>query len=188
MRRPALGFSLVEVLVSMAILTISVVGTLPLISMALQRSIDARRVTTAQHLAASIMDQLRFDVRHDPFAPTDKGCGGGNSGCSNGQAFTLANAWRSESLPHSTEDTLVELGAPGCAAGGNDGVTYRVGPFPVRFGGNQYMVCYRLQPSTLVAGGAAPAGSVDARVKVIWSSPGGYGSRALTSTLIPGVP
>lgn len=177
------GFTLVEVMVAMAMLTISLICTLPLLSMSLTKSVHGRKVTTAQYIATSILDRLRFELRADPNAPLTSGCQG-STGCTNGGTFTLDNAWQSEQLPHSLNDEVLSADGPGCnPQGTEDNVSYQVGPFPLRSEGNQYLVCYRLDQAA-VAG--APPGSVDARVKILWPSPIGFGSYTLTSTLLGG--
>lgn len=177
------GFTLIEVMVAMGILTIALLGTLPLVSMGLSQAIHGRKVSVGQYVSTMVMDKLRFEVRANPVPPITAGCGG-TTGCTNGQEFTLANAWQAEQLPHSPDDLLVDTSGFGCnPSGTEDGVDYRVGPFPLRYEGNQYYVCYRLEP-TGVAG--APLGSLDARVKVIWPTPVGFGSYTLTSTLMGG--
>jgi len=183
LRKNQRGYTLIEVMVAMGILTVSLLGTLPLVSMGLTKAVHGRKVTVAQYVATTVMDKLRIEVRTDPNAPITSGCGS-TTGCTNGGEFTLANAWQSEQLPHSPDDILQDKSGEGCnPPGTDDGVDYNIGPFPMAFGENTYFVCYHLE-DTAVAG--STPGSLDARVKVYWPSPVGYGSHTITGTLLGG--
>jgi len=174
------GFTLVEVLVSMAVLSIGLLVTLPLVTSALTRSVHGRKMTAAQYVGNSVLERLRFEVRFDPGPPSTSGCGG-TTGCTRGQEFTLANAWESERLPHSINDDLVDQEACN-PPGAGDAIDFNVGPFPIRLEDNTYQVCYALSASS------APTvilGTLEATVRVIWPSPIGFGARTMTSVLIP---
>ena len=174
------GFTLVEVLVSMAVLSIGLLVTLPMVTSALSRAVHGRKMTAAQYLGNSVLERLRFEVRFDPAPAEGTGCGG-TSGCTNGKPFSLANAWESDRLPHSPEDRLVHQDRCNPPGVGN-AIEFNVGPFPIRLEDTTYQVCYRLAASE------APTvlpGSMDATVRVLWGSPIGVGARTVSSVLIP---
>jgi len=177
------GFTLIEVLTSMAVLSIGLLVTLPLVTNALNRTVHGKKTTAAQYIGNTILDRLRFEVRFDPppRAVQTVACGGVTTGCTNGGPFTLETGWESEHLPHSPSDSLVDQDAcnpPG--AGAN--LAFNIGPIPVRLEGNSYTVCYMLTNSA--APGVLP-NSVDATVRVIWPTPVGFGARTTSSVLLP---
>lgn len=175
------GFTLIEVLISMAVLSIGLLVTLPLVTKALTTSVHGRKTTAAQYIGNSVLERLRFEVRFDPPPLHSLACGGVTTGCTNGGPFSLENAWESEHLPHSPGDSLVDQDAcnPTGAGPRHD---FNIGPFPVRYEGNTYYVCYGLTNSST---SEAPPNSLDALVRVFWPSPIGIGARTMSSILIP---
>lgn len=174
------GFSLIEVMVAMAVLGIGIGVSVPLVALGIDRAADGRKVTAAEMLGTQVLERLRTEVRYDA-EPT----GGSLSG---GPGFTLADAWKSDRLPYSSSDS-VKTGATGrlatCnPAGLNDGVDYNVGPYRARHEGNEYFVCYDLVRSTRTD---VPAESVEATIKVIWVGPSGaYAARWISGLLLNG--
>lgn len=179
----ARGYTLVEVMISMAVLMIGLLGSLAVINLGIIRTAHARKVTAAQHLGSEILERLRLEVRFD--AEGSLPAGASNSGVSNGGAFTAGSAWRGDRLPYLSSDSVpAAAGAvlTTCQPGGSDGVDYGVGPLPFRVESNLYWACYGLAP------GAAgfPVNSVSAVVKVIWPSSDGYRSRHVAGVLVSG--
>jgi prepilin-type N-terminal cleavage/methylation domain-containing protein len=174
------GFGVVEVMVSMAVLAVGIAVSVPLLAVGLNQGAEGRKVTAAQHLGNQVLERLRTEIRYDA-QPT----GGSLTG---GPGFSLADAWKSDRLPYSSED-VVNTGATGklttCnPAGVDDKIPYKVGPFAMAFEGNQYHVCYHLVPSTRTD---VPAESVEATIKVIWTSAtGGYAARWISGLLLNG--
>jgi prepilin-type N-terminal cleavage/methylation domain-containing protein len=178
------GFTLVEVLVATTVLLVGLTGLAGLLTRATVEAVQARRTSQAQFVAASILDRLRMEVRFDA-APTGAGCGGAtNHGCAGDEAFAPENAWRAERLPYGGDD-VVAGAAVGCnPAGANDGQSYDVGPFPLRHQGIEFLVCYRLAPTTVTA--AVPPHSQDAHVKVLWRRSDSYSALWVSSVLVAG--
>ncbi|HWV39389.1 MAG TPA: prepilin-type N-terminal cleavage/methylation domain-containing protein [Vulgatibacter sp.] len=180
-RGTASGFTLIEVMTSMVILSIGLLVTLPLVSSALAKTIHGRKTTAAQFIGNTVLDRLRFEIRFDPPPLPTVSCGGGTTGCTNGGPFTLEDAWESEHLAHSPDDVLGDPAACN-PPGAGEVLAFNIGPFPVRLEGNTYWVCYNLENS--ISPGVLP-NSVDATVRVFWATPVGYGGRTITSVLLP---
>ena len=181
--RPPRGFTIVEVLIAMSVLLIGLTGSAVLITRTIEKGTSARKITEGQLVALQTLDRLRAEVRVDA-EPSGGSCNAANAnkGCAGGDKFQVANAWKAERLPYSTADVVAGTGS--CNPGGvNDGVTYDVGPLPVDHEGNQFLVCYRLDPP---AAAGVPAHSVDARIKVLWRVHGGWGATWLSAILLDG--
>jgi len=175
------GFSLVEVLIAMVIVTIGVLGGARLLGMGIMRTTQAKKMTAANHLANQIVERLRLEVRYDIEPPAGSGTVGG-------AAFTAADAWKAERLPYSSKD-LVGPGAGAalttCNPPGEDDspATYNVGPLPFSFEGNSFWVCYRIEaPNTA----NCLADAACATVKVIWSEAGRYRAHRTMAFLASG--
>jgi type IV pilus assembly protein PilV len=178
----ARGFSLVEVLIAMAIVTIGVLGGARLLGMGMVRSAQARKVTAAQHLANQVVERLRLEVRFD----IEPAAGSGTSG---GGEFTAENAWKAERLPYSSNDSvkpaagasLETCDPPG--AEDDPATDYNVGPLPFSSEGNRYWVCYRIEaPNTA----NCLADAACATVKVIWAEAGRYRAHRTLAFLASG--
>jgi len=179
----ARGFSLIEVMVGMAILTLVMLGTMPLIAYAIRRGSEGRQLTVAQQLAGEILEHLRNEVRYD-------------AGASTSASASLGTAWDYDVLPH-------EVKAAGAAAapcsggiccqpdGLDDGVTYHYGPYAFAREGNTYYACYGLQAAATTdpkgnARTGVAAGSAEAIVRVLWRGTGGWSSWVVGDLLQPG--
>lgn len=178
-RSSSRGFSLVEVMIAMAVLATGMIATGPLVHYAISRATEGRKVTAAQLLGTEIIERLRTEVRYDA-EPA--------SGTLGTYAFTLADAWKADRLPYSTQDT-VNTGAAGALttcnpAGASDATTYKVGPFRAQYEAQQFYVCYDLVAAPAAV--AAPGTSVNATVKVLWPTANGWSARWLTSVLLDG--
>lgn len=185
MNRAIHGFTLLEVLVALAMLFLGVTGSAALISRTIEKSTSARKITEGSLVALQTLERLRAEVRVDA-EPVGGSCDGStpHKGCAGGAAFAVDNAWKAERLPYSSDD--VARGSQSCnPPGADDGVTYDVGPFAVRHEGNRYLVCYRLERTSVAALGLPPT-SVDARVKVLWPVHGGWGATWLGTVLLDG--
>jgi type IV pilus assembly protein PilV len=177
----ARGFSLIEVLVSMAVLAVGLVLTAHVVGYTIRRSNEARRTTVAQLIATEVLERLRFEVRYDaePDPSVQTGLVLGASG------FDLASAWRAERLPWRSSDTV----APGAGAalascnppGAEDGESWDVGPFEVHRDGGRQWVCYSLSPTD--AGSTYPPLSQVATVKVLWRTAGGWAANRYSTVL-----
>lgn len=175
------GFSLLEVMIAMAIVTIGVLGGAKLLGMGLMRSTQARKVTAAHQLANQVVERLRLEVRFDmePVA---------GSGTVGGKDFTAEEAWKAERLPYSSNDSI----APAAGAiltcdppGAEDpvAVAYNVGPLPFSFEANNFWVCYRIEaPNTATC----LADAACAHVKVIWAETGGFRAHRTVAYLTSG--
>ncbi len=176
------GFSLIEVLISMVVVTIGVLGGAGLLAMGMARNAEARRITAANHLANQVVERLRLEVRYDLEPP-------GGTGTVGGAEFTAEDAWKAERLPYSSQDSIQpsnSSGLPSCNPPGAEDdpvVNYNVGPLPFVFEGHRYLVCYRIEapnPATCLADAAC------AHVKVIWTEAGGYGAHRTMAYLTSG--
>jgi prepilin-type N-terminal cleavage/methylation domain-containing protein len=178
------GFSLIEVMVAMAIGTVVMLATMPLISYAIRRGAEGRHLTTAQQLASEILENLRNELRYD--------AGAGSPG-----SAEFDDAWAYDVLPHAVKDAsapaaAAEGGVSCQPAGQDDGVTYHYGPYPFAREGNTFYACYALlQAAASDPKGNArtgiPAGSGETIVRVLWRDPaGGWSSWALGGLLHAG--
>lgn len=177
------GFTVVEVLIAMSVLLVGLTASAALITRTIEKGASARKITEGQLVAQQVLERLRAEVRVDA-EPSGGSCNqaDANQGCVAGAKFEPAQAWKAERLPYSTVD--VAAGAGSCNPdGANDGVTYDVGPLPIDHEGNRFLVCYRLEPS---AAAGVPLNSVDARIKVLWRVPGGWGATWLSAILLDG--
>lgn len=175
------GFTLIEVLVAMAVATIGALGGAALLALGMARTAEARRVSAANHLANQVIERLRLEVRFDLEA--DKG-----SGSVGGKDFTAEDAWRAERLPYSSKDSVEPSGSglPSCNPPGaedNPAVDYNVGPLPFVFEGHRYLVCYQIEAPN--SANCLPDAAC-ARVKVIWAESGGYGAHRTLAYLTSG--
>lgn len=176
------GFTLIEVMVAMVVLLIGLTGTAGAIVYSQHRGVEARKTTAAQMVASGVLERLRQEVRFDA-EPAGAGCGGDeNHGCVGTAGFSNATAWKADRLPYASGDAVPGDGSCN-PAGTEDGETYAVGPFAVRYEHQDYQVCYRLDPTATALPGV-PANSVDARVKVLWRTGDGFGAR-WASALLP---
>jgi type IV pilus modification protein PilV len=179
------GFTLVEALVALTILLVGLTGAAGLVSRTIEKSASARKLTEGQFLALQVLERLRAEVRVDA-EPTGGSCDGSQASkqCAGGAKFEVASAWKAERLPYSTVDLAAGDGSCN-PTDVDDGVAYDVGPLPVRHDGNEFLVCYRLDKSTVAVAGLPP-NSVDARVKVLWRNHGGWGATWLSGVLLDG--
>ena len=183
-RPKARGFTLIEVMVAMVILLLGLTGTAGAIAYSQSRGVTARKTTTAQMVANQVIERLRHEVRYDA-EPTAAGCGGEeNHGCVGSAGFAADTAWKAERLPYASADAVAGDGTCN-PAGIEDGETYAVGPFAVRYEHQDYQVCYRLDPTATTLPGISPI-SLDARVKVVWRTGDGFGARWASALLTAG--
>ncbi len=179
--KTARGFTLLEVLIAGAILTIVMIGTMPLIAYAIRRGSDGRQITVAQQLAGEILEGLRNEVRYDPAASS-----AGNA--------TFDSAWSAAVLPHAIQ---TGAGTPAPAAGGvdcqaGDGVVFHYGPYPFAREGNTFYACYALRSAAATdpRGNTrlgVPAGAAEAIVRVLWrNATGSWSSWSVGDLLHPG--
>lgn len=169
------GFTLVEVLVAMAVLLVGLLATAPLVSQAVVRGGQARKLTAAQLLGQEILERLRAEVRYD-------------SNAASSPDLAPEDAWRFDVLPHAPDR---KAKPEGCQPPGlDDGVPYDYGPFRFLREDERFDVCYRLEevnpadPET----SALPVGSVRATVRVMWRAPdGGWSSWSVGDLLVSGV-
>lgn len=169
------GFSLIEVMVAMAILAIGMAATAPLLTLSITRGAEARKTTTAQQLAQDLLERLRSEVRYD---------GEGASPAT----LAAADAWKYDVLPHAPD---TGTGGAGCQpTGHDDGVAYDYGPFVFLREDQEFSVCYALTEisPTDPARAGLPLRSMDVRVRVIWrGAGGGVSTWSLSDLLVNGV-
>lgn len=179
------GFSLIEVLIALSILLVGLAGSAGLITRTIEKSTSARKLTEGQQVALQTLERLRAEVRVDA-EPAGGSCGGGSPsyGCAGGARFEPAAAWKAERLPYAAVDLAAGNGSCNPAPV-DDGVAYDVGPLPVQHEGNRFEICYRLDPSAMAVAGLPP-NSVDARIKVLWRTHGGWGATWLSGVLLDG--
>lgn len=164
------GFSMIEVMVAMVVLTIGLLAMTPLVSMAIGRGAHARKVTAAQHLAQDLLERLRAEIRYD-------------GGLISNPALTADDAWKFDVLPHMPD---VNADPAGCQLGSDDTVAYDHGPFDFIREDHVFTVCYDLHAVT-AAVPAVPAGSMEVRIRVLWrSAAGGWSSWSLSDLLVSG--
>ncbi|AKU90306.1 type IV pilus modification protein PilV [Vulgatibacter incomptus] len=165
------GFTLIEVLVAMAILAIGMLSTASLITLSIRRAATARKLTAAQQLAQDIVERLRAEVRYDGARKST-------------EDLTTLEAWKFDVLPHRIGTTA----GAGCQPEGlDDGIVYGYGPFSFRREDETFQVCYRLLliNSGDFARANLPDGTTDARVRVIWRRPdGGFASWSMSDLLL----
>lgn len=180
----ARGFSLVEVLVAMAVLATGLLGTVALITLSINKSAYGRQATVAQQLAADLLEQLRAEVRFD---------------YGNGSPATpdADDVWKAQVLPHEIQPADaagIECDGDLCCQppGHDDGVAYDYGPYPFRREGNVYFACYSLRAaSDLDAEGnqrtGIPAGSAETVIRILWpTSDTGWRSWSVADLLVRG--
>lgn len=183
--RGSRGFTLLEALIALTVLLVGVTGAAALISRTIEKGASARKLTEGQLLALQVLERLRAEVRVDA-EPAGGSCDGSKASkqCAGGAKFEPGNAWKAERLPYSTVDLAAGSGT--CNPPDvDDGVAYDVGPLPLRHEGSEFLVCYRLEKSAVAVAGLPP-NSVDARVKVLWRTHGGWGATWLSGLLLDG--
>ncbi len=172
--RGSAGFTLVEVLIAMAILGIGLLATAPLVAQGIQRGAQARKLTTAQLLGQELLERLRAEIRYD-------------SDAASSPALAAADAWKFDVLPHAPD---LGTDPDGCQpAGLDDAVAYDYGPFPFVREGQRFEVCYRIEEvdPTDPEYAALPPGSVRARVRVLWrGADGGPSAWSVGDLLVSG--
>ncbi|WP_373044946.1 prepilin-type N-terminal cleavage/methylation domain-containing protein [Vulgatibacter sp.] len=156
----ARGFSLIEVMVAMAVLAVGVAATLPMLKISIDRGTEARKQTTAQQLATEVLERLRTEIRFDAMAESNP-------------AYVAADAWKFDVLPHEVAPAAPSATAACQPATLNDGFTYDYGPFPFQREGQTYLVCYELNVAGIQdARGnnriGIPINSAEARIRVLW--------------------
>lgn len=178
------GFSLLEVMVAMAIGTIAMLGTMKLVGYAIHRGAEGRQLTVARQVAAELIESLRNEVRYDP-ASASAG------------AAAFEDAWKADVLPHEVKDAAAaaapSAGGVNCQpAGQDDGVTYHYGPYPFAREGNTFYACYALRQAAAQDPKGQdrtgiPAGSAEAIVRVLWrNARGGWSTWAVGELLVVG--
>lgn len=178
----ARGFTMVEILVAMVILLIGLLAGARLMGEGIGRGAQGRKVSSAQHLANQVIENLRIEVRFD----LEPAAGSGTVG---GSAFTAAQAWRAERLPYSSNDSVGAAAGAELATCNPQGaeddpvVAYNVGPLPYRFEGSRYWVCYQIEaPNTATC----LADAACARVKVLWRTDRGFQAHRAMAYLTSG--
>lgn len=175
------GFTMVEILVSMAILLVGLLAGAKLMGEGIRQGAVGRKISTAQQLANEIIENLRIEVRFDIEAAAGSGTAGG-------AAVTAANAWKAERLPYSSKDSVTPTtGALTTCnpAGAVDDpvIAYNVGPLPYRFEGSGYWVCYQVEaPNSATC--LSDAACVT--VKVLWQTELGYQAHRAVAYLTSG--
>ncbi len=161
----------------MALMTIGVLGGAKLLGMGMARTVQARKLTAANHLANQVVERLRLEVRYDLEADEGTGTAGGDE-------FSTANAWRAERLPYSSNDAVAAAaGLTTCNPPGAEdpaAIDYNVGPLPLSFEATTYWVCYRIEaPNTATC----LADAACATVKVIWAAADRYAAHRTVAYL-----
>ena len=169
--RLARGFTLIEVLVAMAVLAVGLLAMTPLVSLSIQRGTYARKLSSAQQLAQELMERLRVEIRYDAEPAAS--------------AFTDADAWKYNVLPHAPGTDAVAACQP---AGQDDGFAYHYGPYVFTREDQQYRVCYsvtRIDTNAAGFGNLSPK-SVQVRMRVLWPSleNNGWSSWSMTDLLV----
>lgn len=179
------GFSLIEVLVAATILLVGMTATAGLITRTIEKSTSARKLTEGQLVALQTLERLRAEVRVDA-EPTGGSCNGSaaSKACAGGAKFETVTAWKAERLPYASTDAAAGTGDCNPEPVG-DTLTYDVGPFAVSHEGNEFWVCYHLEKTKMVVAGLPPD-SLDARIKVLWRTHGGWGATWLSAVLLDG--
>lgn len=164
------GFSLIELMVAMAVLAVGLIAMAPLVTMAISRGAHARKVTAAQHLAQDLLERLRAEIRYD-------------GGVTSNPTLAEGDEWKFDSLPHMPDADEAE---EDCQLGFDDGVDYDYGPFDFIRETHVFRACYALEAVT-AAVPAVPAGTMRVQIRVLWQSPsGGWSSWSLTDLLVSG--
>lgn len=161
----ARGFTLIEVMVAMAVLAVGIAATLPLMKLSIERGTEARKLTTAQQLAVEVAERLRTELRFDALAESSP-------------AFDAATAWKADVLPHDVDPATPGATTACQPASLDDGVTYDYGPFPFQREGQTFLVCYELTEAGVQdAKGnnriGIPVNSAEVRIRVLWRGAGG---------------
>lgn len=176
------GFTMVEVLIAMAILMIGVLAGAKLMGEGIRQGAVGRKTSTAQQLANQIIENLRIEVRFDLEAAAGTGTVGG-------AAFAAADAWKAERLPYSSHDSVGAAAGASLTtcnpAGAEDDpeIDYNVGPLPYRFEGNSYWVCYQIEaPNSATC--LSDAACVT--VKVLWPTERGHQAHRAVAYLTSG--
>lgn len=183
-RGRASGFSLIEVMVAMAIGTLAILGTMQLIGYAIHRGAEGRQLTAARQLAGELLEILRNEVRYDP------------SSASAGDA-DFEDAWSADILPHEVKDDAAAAagtaGGVSCQPTGmDDGVTYHYGPYSFAREGNTFYACYALREAAAKDPKdndrvGIPTGSAEAIIRVLWrDTRGGWSTWAVGDLLVAG--
>ncbi len=166
------GFSMIEVMVAMAVLAIGLIATAPLLSMAIQRGNHARKVTAAQHLAQDLLDRLHAEVRYDGSVTT-----------ATNPTLAAADAWKFDVLPHLPG---VDTDHADCQLAGEDGIAYDYGPFEFVREEHKFSLCYDLE-SVVGAVPPVPFGTMSVRIRVFWrNATGGWTAWSLSDLLVSG--
>ena len=107
------GFSLMEVFIAMAILTVVMVGTMPLVGLAIRRGAESRRITAAQQLSVELLVSLRSAVRYGGSRASTAGSAECRSAMTTGipsiESASAKTAWCGDSCA-STPGTLTCCG------------------------------------------------------------------------------
>jgi prepilin-type N-terminal cleavage/methylation domain-containing protein len=167
--RPLPGFSLIEVMVAMAVLVIGLLAMAPLVAQAIVSGSQARKSTAAQLLAQDILERLRAEIRYD--------------GALQGEPVLSAGEWKFDILPHTPD---LNTNPAGCHLAGDDGVEYDHGPFEFVREDQSFSVCYDLHAVT-GAVPPVPLGTMSVRIRVQWRhAAGGWSSFSLGDLLVSG--
>lgn len=173
------GFSLIEVMVAMAVAAIGMAATIPLLALAIDRGSHARKLTTAQQLGVEVIERLRAEIRFDATAESSP-------------TFVAADAWKFDALPHAIAPAAPTATAECQPAGQDDGIVYDYGPYPFQREGSTFLVCYELNVAgTTDAQGnnriGIPVNSAEVRIRVLWRrAGGGWSSWSLSDILHAG--
>ena len=180
----ARGFSLIEVMVAMAIGTLAMIGAMQLIGYAIHRGAEGRQLTVARQLAGALLEGLRNELRYDPAS-------------SSAAVADPGDVWKADVLPHEVKDAAASAAAPAgdvsCQpAGKDDGVTYHYGPFSYAREGNTFYACYALRQAAAADPKGndrvgVPTGSAEAIIRVLWrDARGGWATWSVGDLLLRG--
>lgn len=164
------GFSMVEVMVAMAVLAIGLLAMTPLVSMAIGKGAQARELTAAQLLAQDLLERLRAEIRYDGGLVSDP-------------VLVAADAWKFDVLPHRND---VNADPPECQVAFDDTVAYDHGPFEFVREDHVFRVCYDLHAITAIVP-AVPVNSMEVRIRVLWhNATGGWSAWSISDLLVSG--
>lgn len=167
--RKAAGFSLIEVMVALAVLAVGLLAMAPLVSQAIVRGSYARKSTAAQLLAQDLLERLRAEIRYD--------------GGLQGEPVLPAGEWKFDVLPHTPD---LDANHAGCHLAGDDGVLYDHGPFEFVREDQLFTVCYDLH-AVVGAVPPVPLGTMSVRIRVQWrAANGSWTSWSLGDLLVSG--